>query len=796
MNRLLNDLRYGVRMLMKTPTAAVTVPLVLSLGIGLSALTFSLINGGVLASLPFEGGDRVMRIGREEGMTGADYAMLSARQRSFDHIGAISMTTVTLAVEGASTEPVSSASITPSVLPLASAQPAMGRPFTDADVARDAPAVVIVSHAVWRDRLASDPGVLGRTVRVNGRPSQVVGVMPEGFLFPWNQQLWTPLRVDPVGREHGDWAVVGRLRPGVSKEVAMRELAAISSELDRKTGEAGVESSLGMMGFTELLPPGQSAVLAALMLGIALMVLLVACANVANVLLARAVDRRREVALRLALGASRVRIIAQLLTEISLLAALGAAGGVVIAMVGVRFVEGVMPPTGMPYWIKMRIDLPVLGFVAIVAMLAVLMAGLMPALQASRANPHELLKDISRGSSSFRLGRVMRRLIGVEVALSFVLLVMAGLFVKSALNFRRTDFAFEPEDVYTAYMRFPETKYGDVESLVRFAEALSERLGSLPQVEAVALASAVPGVGSPPVIAVEPEGAPVSDPDEEEGVGTRSVVVTPGFFALFRTTVAGRNFDARDRTGALPVAIVNDAFAKRYFPGGALDRRIRFVGQDGAQEWRTIIGVTPNLMVGGVKGVRQEAVYLPLAQNQPDELMVVARSQGRVAALTAPVRESLAALDSDVALFQVRPLDVVIAQANSEYTWLSLLFLISGGVALFLAAIGLYGVMAFWVVQRTREIGVRMALGGQARDIRRLVLRQGMTQMSIGLLAGVLLALPAARLVRVALYGVVPYDPMVFGSILAVLLGAAWLGCWLPARRATRLSPLHALIAE
>jgi putative ABC transport system permease protein len=496
------------------------------------------------------------------------------------------------------------------------------------------------------------------------------------------------------------------------------------------------------------------------------------------------------------LSASRLRITAQLLAETSLLAVGGALGGIAIALVGTRQVEAITPP-GMPYWIAYRVDWPVVGFIAIVAVLTTVMAGLMPAIQASRANTHELLKSDARGSSSFHLGRIMRRLVGVEIALSFVLLVLAGLFIRSGANVAATDFAFDPEDVYSADINLPGMGYEDAASRTRFADRLHETLGSLPPVAAVALSTGIPGVGSSGVVRIAAEGVTTVDSDGKGGWEARSIVVTPGYFALFRASVvAGRSFESRDRAGAVPVAIVNERFAKRYFPTGAVDRRIRAVGAQGDSVWLTIVGVTTELMEGGLEGEVPEAIYLPLAQHPQTSLTILARPRGGFASLPAPIREALTALDRDVALSGVLPLDEVIASANSQYTWLSILFFVSGAIALFLAALGLYGVMAFWVIQRTREIGVRMAVGGQRRDIVRLVLRQGMTQMSIGLGAGVLLALSAAGLLDFALYGVAPYDPIVFGSVLAVLMLAAWLGCWLPARRATRIDPLKALVAE
>lgn len=804
MQRILNDLQFGARMLVKARSTTVLVIVALSLGIGLSAVMFSMIAGAVLTALPVEGGDRIVRIGREDqsAQTPDDYATWAARQRSFEQLGAVAMNTVTLAIDSSGAEPVLGAAITPSILPLLSTQPEIGRPFTDADAAPGAPAVVLVSHDIWRDRLGSDPDVVGRIVRVDGRPAEVVGVMPPAFGFPWDQKVWSPLGIDPLRPRGGGFTtapeargVVGRLREGVSIKTAARELTEVTRQLDREMRRAdGVASTVRVTSFTDLLSaPGGSAALAALMLGIAFLVLLVACSNVASVLLARAEARRQELAIRLAMGASRFRIIAQLLVETSLLAVAGAAGGLGLAVIGIRNVNGALP-NDMPYWIVLRVDWPVLGFVAVTAVLTTLMAGLMPALQASRANTHDILKEDARGTSSFRLGRVMRRLVTIEIALSFVLLVMAGLFIRSAAKYYATSFAFGPEEVYSAQVRLPEGRYRDAAARVRFTERLQETLGALPQVAHVALTTDVPGIASSTVMPIELDDPRAGTPD---GLRARSIIATPGYFELFRTSIlTGRDFDARDREGATPVAIVNESFAKKFFPGGAIDRRVRQTGPEGKETWLTIVGVTADLMEGGLRRETPETVYLPLAQHPQIALTMVVRPRTTFATLAAPIRRSAAALDPDVALFRVLRLEADIDDANSQYKWFSILFFVSGEVALFLAALGLYGVMAFWVSQRTREIGIRMAIGGQRGDIVRLVLRQAMAQTSIGLATGAVLAGVVAKFLSSAFYDVAPYDPIVFGAVLAVLIGAAWLGCWLPARRATRVNPLEALVGE
>jgi len=797
----LTDLRFGGRMLAKTPSATLTVLLALSLGVGLSTVTFTLIDGAVLTHLPGEGGERVVRIGRGGAVpaTARDYEAWVARQRSFDGIGAVAMSTVTLAVEGWGAEPMESSALTPSLLPLLSTEPVLGRMFTEGDAAPGAPAVALLSYEVWRDKLGSDPGALGSVVRVNGRPAEVVGVMPEGFGFLWNSQVWRPLAIDALrdveARGGEDRMYVGRLREGVTLGTASDELTAISRELDaERLGAMGQEATVAVRHLTDLFGrPGQAERMAALVLGIAFLVLLVACANVANVLLARAIDRAREVAIRMAMGASRGRIVSQLLVEIWLLALAGAGGGVAIALVGTGWVEKLFPPD-MPYWIHLRVNGAALAFVAVVAVVTALAAGLAPALRASRTDPHELLQDSSRGSSGRRGGKLMGRLVGTEMALSFVLLALAGLFIRSAANLRNAHFPFAPEQVSMSNVNVPDAAFGSPAELVQLTGEMMEAIGALPQVTGVALASAPPGIGSSPSVGLE-----IDAPSEAtDGPRARRIVVTPGYFALLHgAPLTGRDFDARDDETAERVAIVNRPFVEAHFPDGrALDRRIRLTRGSEAGEWLTVVGAVPDLLAGGIEEEMPEAVYVPFAQSPSPGPTLLTRTSGDVAALGAAIRETVAALEPDVAIFRTWSLGDALAAANSGAHWMSLVFLISGAIALFLAAIGLYGVMAFWVIQRTREIGVRLAVGGQRLDIVRLVLGQALRYTGIGLGVGALVALTLGRVFAAALYDMAWWDPLVLGGTVGVLLTVALVGCLVPARRATGLDPGRALSAE
>ncbi|MEQ1856281.1 MAG: ADOP family duplicated permease [Longimicrobiales bacterium] len=806
MSQAFDTLRFGARMLRKAPGATLTVLVALSFGIGLPTLMFSLVMGAIVPTLPFPNGDRIVRISRvgDAPVTTADFEYLSTRQRSFDGLGAVSSTQVTLGLEGQGAESLSGALIDPALLNLLSVNPARGRAFTAADASADAPAVVLLGHDVWQDRLAGDPDVLGRIVRVNGRETEVVGVMPEGFGFPFDDQIWLPLRVDPLryvlarsGEQDGSIAfLVGRLREGVSRTAASEDLSALLAQVDLERGLAlSTSSRAQVVAYTNIFSSeGQRFGIAGMMLGVALLVLLVACANVTNVLLARTVARSREVAIRTAMGASRPRIALQFLSEAALLALLGGAGGALLATIGTSLInDGIGSAPGAPFWIDFRVDLPVLVFVALMSGLTAVAAGLIPALQASRTDPHDLMRDGARGSSGFRMGRVMRRFVTVELALSFVLLVGAGLFIRSAANMDRTEFAFDPEQVYEARMQVSET-HPTPEARAAFLVEAREALAAIPETQNVALASDVPGIGSAALVTVEVEDAAAGS----ESPRARRVAVTPGYFDLFRASMlAGRDFTDADRLGAPPVALVNEPFQRIHFPGGAVGRRVRVTaGTDAPTEWHTVVGVVPGLMVGGIEREVEGAVYVPIGQLVPPGVVVLARPRTEFATLPGPVRQALSRLDPDVPLMFARSLRASIDAANAQFFWVSVLFLTAGGIALFLAALGLYGVMAFWVAQRTREIGVRMALGGERRRVVGLVLRQGMTQTGWGLIAGLALAIPVARAFGSVLFGVAWYDPIVFGSILAILTVAAWLGCWIPARRATRIDPLEALAQD
>jgi putative ABC transport system permease protein len=795
---LRTDVRLGLRRLRRSPAATFTVLTALSIGIGMTALIFSLIDGALLPALPFPAGERIVRVERVEQATlsAETFDYWVARQSSFEGLGAWAERTVNLTIEGERSEPVQGAALTVTAMPLLSVQPDLGRLFTEEDAGPGAPAVVLVSHGIWRTRLNSDPDVLGRTVRLNGEPAEIIGVMPEGFGFPMSHQLWTPLHLDALrpDRNPASLSVFGVLRTGVPMRTAGSELNDLDAQRPRTAAEP-YPVPVVVKAYTDLInPPGRSRLLAGVMLSVAFLVLLVACANATNVLLAQATVRSREVAVRAALGASRARIAMQLWTEVSMLALLGAVGGVLFGAVAVKLVRNAIPTSLTPFWFDIRIDVRVLVFVAVAAAAAAMLAGITPAVHASRGNAHDLLKDAARGTSSRRLGSLMGRLVRAEMAVCFVLLVAAGLFIRSAVNVRQVDLPFDPEGVYTARVRLPDTQYRRPSDRAALIDRLESALTSIPAASSATIATVMPGFGGwRRPVAIEG----VDDPAGPHLQEARYIAATPDYFALFGSSVlAGRMFDSRDDDAGLPVALVNRTFERIHFPDGAVGRRVAFPTHARGLEWLTIVGVVPDLLAGGLDRELEQAVYRPIAQDPPAGFQLAVRSSTTATVIAASIREAVTGVDHDVALYDVSTMDASIRDANSVYAWFSALFLLSGSLALFLAAIGLYGVMAFHVVQRTREIGVRMALGGERGAIVRLVLRQGMAQIGTGLVAGIILAAPVAWLLRAVLLDVRPFDPLVFGTVLGVLLTAGWLGCMIPALQATRVDPQVALGAE
>lgn len=805
MDSVLRDFRYAARTLRKSPGLVVVSVLALTIGIALTTTMFSIVYGALLRGLPFPGGDRVMEIRRDNvardshraGVPIRDLVDYGAQQRSFEDVAGYFEGTVNVSGKERA-ERFMGAFVTWNTFHVLRVHPLLGRDFREGEDQPGADRVAIIGYAMWKNRYGGDPAILGKVIRANGSPFTVIGVMPEGFLFPQQDQIWLPLGIDALATKRGEgtWlTVIGRLKPGVSLDQANVELAGISKRLEteyKDTNEGWVASAMPFVD-AELGPEPHQ--LLYTMLGAVFLVLLIACANVANLLIDRAAHRTKEVGIRTALGASRAAVVRQFLAESGILSVASAVLAVGLSYGGIVVFNRSIADTQPPFFIDIRLYPVVLAFVAGVAILTTFLAGAIPAIQSSRTDINEVLKDESRGASSLRIGRLSRGLVMFEVALSCGLLVAAGLMIKSLARLRNVDYGFTTQRIFTARIGFPAT-YTDTAKQIRFFETLATRLGELPGATSASISSALPGTGAGRTPFALEGHAYSTDRDYPR---TGSLAVTPGFFDTFGIGVLqGRAIGTQDRTDAAPVVVVNQAFVKEFLNGESpLGRRIRFGTGTSTDPWRTVVGVVPDIFTGDAEHPRAPMVFAPLPQLHVNFVSLAVRTGGGdPMALTGAVRDAVARLDPDIPLYWVYSMDEALARPTWFYRVFGTMFMIFGVIALFLASIGLYAVMAFSVSRRARELGIRMALGAQARDVVRLVLRQGAIQLAVGMVVGLAIATGVSSLLQILLFEVQPRDPAIFASVVGVLTFAGLLACLVPAQRATRVAPAVALHTE
>lgn len=806
MENLLRDLRISFRGLRRTPGTAFVAVFAFALGIGLTTLVFSIVWGVLIRGLPFEDSQEIVSLRRTNpsrgifsmGVTIHDLTDWRADQRTFEGLVGYTNSSLSLSDDESSPQRLDGCYIEPEMFGVLGVQPVAGRAFTLDDAKTGAAPVMLIGWGVWQQRFGGAPDIVGRAVRINGEATTIIGVMPRGFGFPGAQNAWQPLKLDPLQLPRGQGgglAVFGRLRDGVTVEQAVADIERIARRLAAEYPATNEGVGSRVYDFTDDMLGSDVRTALYAMFGSVVFVLLIACANVTNLLMARAMMRAREVGLRTALGASRVRVASQFLAESFALALSGALLGTGIAAFGIRLFNNAIADKRPPFWIDIRLDGVALlwGFLAMVA--ATLLAGALPALQAARASTSEILKDESRGGSSFRLGRISRMLVAGEMALSVGLLVGAGLMIKSVVKVQTVDLGFDARQVYTARLSLQQQKYADNQRRIAFQDELLARVRGLAGVESASLTTSAPGMGTG-WATFGIEGATyLTDRDYPNAT---LLYVTPGFFeTIDAAVVTGRDFTGADRDGAPLVAVVNRAFEKRHFPDGdALGQRIRIGGANSEFPWATIVGIVPDRFASGVEDRRPEAIYEPMAQIPPGTFSTLARTRGDPVELSAGIRSLLADMDPDLPMYSTGALEDVIRRDNWQYGVIGSLFVSFGLAALFLASVGLYGVMAFSVGRRTREIGVRMALGATRRDVLRMVLLQGLTQTTIGLAVGTAFALAVSRVIAALLFKVEPRDPAIFAAVIVVLLLTTVVACWVPARRAAAVDPLEAMRTE
>jgi predicted permease len=767
------------------------------------------VNGGLFKGLPFPDADRIVAVVAtnhaqnqpQQLISIQDFAVWEARQTSFDKIGPYSLSPMNLSTEEGRPERFSGALLSVAAFDALGVQPLYGRGFRDGDDRPGADPVVILGHDLWRDRYGGSPDIIGKSIRANGVQHTVIGVMPPRFAFPIRELLWTPLAIDPNAQPRGkgpSHLVIARLKPGVRIEQAKTQAVTIAAQLEQDFPETNRGLGADVTPYARTILGPEIYNLLYTMLGAGIGVLLIACVNVSNLLVARASLRRREVAVRMALGAGRDTVVRQHLTEVLVLATVGAAIGIVLSVFGLRWFTQALSINPPPFWIRFDLDYRVMLFVLALIVLTSVFAGTLPALHAARVSASAALKDDSRASTSARLGRFSSVLVVAELAVSCGLLIAAGLMIKSVVQLKNVQLPFTIDNVLTARVDLPRATYPDSAASIRFFEQLLPRLREVPGVEAATLSDGLPAAGNG-VITVQIEGK--AYPQSSDYPLAREGIVTAGYFETFQSPVlSGREFTPADVATSQPVAIINQSFARMHFPNvDPIGHQMKRIRPSTKEPWLTIVGVVPDLIMEGIGNNNASPVgyYIPIAQSDvANGVRIAVRTRGEPGAMTSLLRSAVNSLDPELALYEISTLQRVMDRQTWFYTVFGTFFMLFGICALLLAAAGLYGVMSFAVTQRTREMGVRSALGAQGTQLILLVMRKSVVQLAIGLVLGLGLALAAADALQPVLYHVNPRDTAVFAAVIATLAVASLVASFLPARRVTRIDPMLALASE
>jgi len=816
---LRQNLRYAVRALWNSPGFTLVVVLTLALGIGANTAIFSVVYSALLHPLPYRDPGKLFHLGESRSQSdnsanGAqasypDYLDWKRSAKSIQSFAGYSGDAFTLSANG---EPKNTfaAQVTPSFFSTLGVKPALGRDFLDGEMREDGPPVTILTDGFWRTEFGADPKVIGRVIHLDGKPATIVGVLPRDFEFAPARSvpLWVPIHQsgDPITRRSLRWlSVLGRLAPGISPDQVRAEMQSINAQLAHAYPKENSSTFFVMESLMEQIV-GKVRPILLILLGAVGFVLLITCANVANLVMTRSIGRRKEFAVRSALGASRASLFSQLLTESLLLSFIGAAVGLLGAQWGVNLLVAAIPESqlqSMPYLRDTGMNLPVLLFLGGVTVLTGILFGLAPGLDASRTSLHDVLKDESRGGTSAGHARLRNTLVIAEISISLVLLVGAGLLLKSLHALLGQDPGFNLHNVLTFSVNLPDSSYPSDKTppyysaaAVRFDHEFTQRLRSLPGVLDVGQTSGIPASGGSGTIRFVVEGRPTATGQEDE---CQIITVSTGYFSSLKIPLAdGRFFNARDVQAAPDVVVVSRAFAKAYFPGeNPVGKRIRFT-YSAQNPFLQIVGVAADTASIDLAAPPPPIIYAPNDQGPSTYLSFMVRTGGEPDAFVGAARAALQEMDPQLPLIQPQSLEQIANQSPSVFLRRYPSYLIGSlaALALALAVVGLYGLISHMVLQRTREIGIRVALGAQRRDILKMVLRQGIRATVAGVAIGVVAGLALTRLLRSLLYGVTPGDWLTFLSVALLLLVVALAACSIPARRATRVDPIVALRYE
>ncbi len=809
MENLFKDIRYGARSLLKHPGFTAIVVVTLAVGIGASSAIFSVVNTVLLQPLPYAQAERLVAIqeldknGKRGQVTPANFLDWRAQNTVFEHLAAILTRPANLALADQA-ERIDLAMTSANFFSVFGTQPERGRFFMPADeVAGHAP-IVVISHALWQRRFAGEAELVGKPITLDGNSYTVVGIAPAGFQYPDKTDVWIPPfrlapamneRMDPTQvRGFGMLAAVAQLKPGVSLAQAASEMETITARLRQQYPDSNNRRFNRVVSLhTHLV--GETSPMLVLLFGAVSFVLLIACANVANLLLASAATRQKEIAIRTALGASRVRVVKQLLTESLMLALAGGAFGLLLALWGVALMTRLLP-RDFPRLGEINLDWRVVGFTLLASVLTGILFGLAPALQISKTDVQETLKESGRGSSGSRGHRLRSLLIVGEVALSVVLLVGAGLLFRSFLQLQTVNTGFTPQQVLTMRVTPAGNNYQTDADYVPFYNKVVQGVANVPGVAAVGAIDTLP-LAKGPARGYRIEGQPLLTPDKWPGANYRCVS-TDYFRTMNIPVVQGRGFTERDTLTTPLVAVVNQALASRDYPNENPVGKRFSLGNDakGQPVWWEIVGVAANVRSIELREEATPEFYLSSLQDSFPSMFIVVRTTVEPTTVAAAVRRVPAEVDKSASVSDVRTMEGIVSDAVTQPRFNLFLLGLFSAIALLLSAAGIYGVTAYSVSQRTHEFGIRLALGAQVGDVLRMIIKQGMLLISVGIVVGLLASFALTRLLRTLLFGVSVTDPLTFAAITVLLSLVALLACYIPARRATKVDPLVALRYE